>query len=417
MEPQEYIPRHLTGQVREYLKQFPVVVVLGARQVGKTTLLAREFADWKRVDLEDAGIAQAIEADPALYLEDHPDNVWFDEAHQVPGLFPALRVAVDKDRRAGRYLLSGSATGALAAQVSESLAGRAGVLVLQPLGVSEILRRAPAGFLETLLQSEDAGIFAKQLWIRDLDSKQMLNQLWETGGFPEPVVLADAARRRRWFDSYVRLVSERDLVPTAGNRMGPVAARRLLRMLAARHGQPLNLSALARDFGTSTASIANFLDLLEGAFLWHRVEPYLSNIGKRLVRSPKGWVMDSGLLHALLDIQNWEELESHPSMGASFEGWVMQELMKAVGAADHRPQFYHWRTHAGAEVDIVLERGTRLYPIEVKRATRVSAYDLRGMSSFLSAYSAKAPFGIIVYRGELTRLGSNIVAVPVEAVL
>lgn len=416
MKPGEYIPRHLSGRVAEYLAQFPIVVVLGARQIGKTTLLEHELNGWRRMDLEDAGTAEMVGRDPRLFLHDHREKIWFDEAHRVPELFPALRVAADADRTPGRYVLSGSATGALTRQVSESLAGRAGLLVLRPLTVSETLRRPPSSFLEMILQSTELPTLLTRLSYRPLPTRPTLNELLAGGGFPEPTVLQDAGRRQRWFESYIQLVSERDLLPVT-RRMRPVAVRRFLRMLAVRHGQPVNLAHLARDFGTSSGSISDFLDLLEGAFLWWRVEPYLANIGKRLVRSPKGWIADSGLLHALLDVHNWEELEVHPAVGASFEGSVLQELRGQASLMDIPPRFHHWRTQAGAEVDIVLERGRHLYPIEVKRATRIHPYDLRGMNSFMTSFSDRTPFGIVLYRGDAGRVSDRVMAIPVGQIL
>ena len=416
MERGVYIPRHLAGRVAQYLAQFPIVVVLGARQVGKTTMLQHELKGWRRMDLEDAGMAEMLGRDPGMFLHDHASKVWFDEAHRVPGLFPALRVAADRDRAPGRYVLSGSATGALTRQVSESLAGRAGLLALNPLSVSETLRRSPSAFLETVVRSPDLPAAMAGLSRRPWPETPTLNSLWAGGGFPEPAVLKDTTRRQRWFESYIRLVSERDLLPVA-SRLRPVAVRRFLRMLAARHGQTVNLADLARDFGTSSGSVREFLDLLEGAFLWYRVEPYLENIGKRLVRSPKGWVADSGLLHALLDVHRFEELEFHPAVGASFEGWVLQELQAQASLMDSPPRFHHWRTHAAAEVDIVLEHGRSLYPIEVKKATRIHPYDLRGMHSFMASFPGRVPFGIVLFRGEAGRLSEHVMAVPVQEIL
>ena len=413
---ENYIPRHLGRQLRSFVRQFPVVVVLGARQAGKTTFLQHELPDWRRVDLEDAGTAEIVGRDPALFLQEHPQSVWFDEAHRVPSLFPALRVEVDRQRSPGRFVLSGSATGALTREVSESLAGRAGVLVLHPFTASEAAREPPSDFLARLLTCEGASDVLAALSGRRPLSPGQVRSSWVSGGFPEPALLSKAVARRRWFESYVRLVSERDLLAAEGS-LRPVAVRRLLRMLAARHGQVLNVSALARDFGMRAGGVGGFLDLLEGAFLWHRMEPYTSNIGKRLVRSPKAWIADSGLLHALLDIAGFDDLDVHPSVGPSFEGWVVQNLLAQAALLDYAPRFHHWRTHAGAEVDIVLEHGRRLYPIEVKRGTRVHPYDLRGMSSFLESFKDTAPFGVVLYNGPQAQLLKNVAGIPVDLVV
>jgi predicted AAA+ superfamily ATPase len=412
-----YLPRHLSAHLHSYLRQFPVVLLLGARQVGKTTFLKHELKGFTAFDLEDAGTAERIAADPPLFLKDHPSRVWCDEAHRVPDLFPALRVAVDRDRRPGRFVLSGSATGAMAARVSESLAGRAGVLILHPFSAAERLRRRPSPFLESILHAPDAAAILRALGRRRGIGHDDLQSAWFFGGFPEPSMICDTAGARRWFDSYVRLVSERDL-GELHRELRPPLVLRLLRMLAARHGQMVNLASLATDFGLAVSKIRIFLELLEGTFLWKRVDAYAANIGKRLTRSPRGWIADSGLLHSLLAIRSPRDLLVHPVVGASWEGWVLEQLSAQASLLDGSPALSYWRTHAGAEVDIVIESGNRLIPVEVKRGTRVGPYDLRGLTSFLAAFQDRASFGVVLYGGEdLARPSERIVLVPITKVL
>jgi predicted AAA+ superfamily ATPase len=394
-----------------------VVLVLGARQVGKTTFLRHELKGFTLFDLEDAATTERVAADPALFLRDHPTRIWFDEAHRVPGLFPALRVAVDRHREPGRIVLSGSATGAMTARVSESLAGRAGVLTLEPFSVAERLQRDPSPFLEKLLQVSAAEELLPAIARRQPLSDGQVRAAWFAGGLPEPALLESPAAQRRWFDAYVRLVSERDLGELHRD-LRPPLVRRLLRMLAARQGQMVNLASLAAEFGLSVPKVRGFLDLLEGAFLWRRVVPYSANIGKRLTRSPRGWITDSGLLHALLGLRGPDDLAVHPLAGASWEGWVIGQLLAQAALLDVPPAIAYWRTHAGAEVDIVLEWGHRLFPLEVKRATRVGPYDLRGLTSFLDAFRDQAPFGVVVFNGEeAARASERIVLAPVARLL
>jgi predicted AAA+ superfamily ATPase len=412
-----YLPRHLRSSLQAHLRQFPVVLVLGARQVGKTTFLRHELKGFTPFDLEDAATVERVAADPALFLRDHPTRVWFDEAHRVPGLFSALRVAVDRNREPGRFVLSGSATGAMAARVSESLAGRAGLLTLEPFSVAERLRRRPSPFLQKLLQASAARDMLDAIVRRKPLSDARVRTAWFAGGFPEPALLEHTAARRRWFDAYIRLVSERDLGELHRDLRSPLV-RRLLRMLAARQGQMLNLASLATEFGLPVSKVRGFLELLEGTFLWRRVETYSANIGKRLTRSPRGWIADSGLLHSLLELRGTEDLAVHPLAEASWEGWVLAQLLAQASSLDVPPAFAYWRTHAGAEVDIVLESGNRLIPLEVKRATRIGPYDLRGLSSFLEAFSDRAPFGVVLYSGEdAVRASERIVLVPTARAL
>lgn len=418
MDNKRYIPRLLAPRLHEYLAQFPAVLLLGARQVGKTTLLQHELGDWAHLDLEDAATADVVRRDPALFLRDHPDQTWFDEAHRVPDLFPALRVAIDQDRRPGRFVLCGSASGALTHHVSESLAGRIGVLTLRPLAASEWLGRDPPTFLSRLLRCTDvAEALATLGQGRSAVSDAELRSCWFYGGFPEPVRRRSPTAWRRWFDSYVRLVSERDLVGQHGD-LNPVVTRRLLRMLAARHGQTVNAAELGRDFGVRAPKVRQLIRLLEGTFLWYPLLPYFANIGKRLVKSPKGYLADSGLLHSLLGLEEPDALEVHPSLGPSWEGWVLQEIITQASLMDASPSLFFYRTQAGAEVDLVIKTHGRLIPVEIKHTSRIAPYDLRGLRSFLAAFASRAPFGIVLSRTEQPmRLTPRIVSLPFSRVI
>jgi hypothetical protein len=413
-----YVKRHLATRLQEYLEQFPVVLVLGPRQVGKTTFLTHELGSWTHVDLEDAPTAGLVARDPALFLRDHPEQVWFDEAHRVPELFSALRVAIDRDRRPGRFVLSGSARGSLTREVSESLAGRVGLLHLGPFTAAELQGRAPSSFLKRLLEcTEPSQALSSLVEGRDAIDDEELRSIWFFGGFPEPVLLNDPVRWRRWFDSYVQLVSERDLI-LQYSELEPVALHRLLRMLAVRQGQVVNLTEMGRDFGVSSKKLRTFLDFLEGTFLWFQVEPFFTNIGKRLTKTPKGWLADSGLLHALLDLRGPGDLEVHPVLGASWEGWLLQELRAQASLLDLMPRFHFFRTHAGAEVDVLLEVRNRFIPIEIKHTSRIDPYDLRGLKSFLETFGERAPFGLVLCRvNQPARLTERMIALPAARII
>jgi len=186
-------------------------------------------------------------------------------------------------------------------------------------------------------------------------------------------------------------------------------------MLAVRHGQTINSSQLGRDFGATTKTINDYLDILEGSFLWVRLPPYRANIGKRLTSSPKGYLADTGLLHHLLDITSLGHLETHPILGPSWEGWVIEQVRRQVALMEPPARLYYWRTQAGAEVDLVLELGGRLLPIEIKHSAEIGAMEIRGLKQFLRDFSAQATTGFVIYRGkELRRMESNIWLVPVE---
>ena len=408
-----YICRHLATHLPVFLAQFPAVVILGARQVGKSTFLAQHLDEWRRLDLEDGATEEWVGSDPRLFLRDHPDHVCFDEAQRIPSLFPALRVAIDRDRRPGRYVLTGSASPHLVKGVSESLAGRAAVLELRLLTTAEVMGRAPSPFLDLLLAADSAPRLREGLdALLSPAPDAAIESRWMRGGYPEPYLLDDSHARARWFDAYIRLLAERDLADLHRD-LRPVAVLRLLRMLAVRHGQVLNVSDLARDAGVSTKTIKAFLDILEGAFLWFRLSPYHVNVGKRLVRQPKGYLCDTGILHALLAVGAYDDLQISPFLGASWESFVIGELLTARSRLDHPPEPFFWSTHQGAEVDLVLERGGRVWPIEVKHTSHLQGRQHWGLRSFLDDVGDRAPFGVLIYRGEhVARVTERIVAVP-----
>lgn len=407
-----YVPRHLSRQLRAYLKQFPCVLLLGARQVGKSTFLQHELEGWLRVDLERPVENERVARDAALFVADHPRKVWFDEAQRVPDLFTILRGAIDRDRRPGRFVLSGSASPSLIRGVSESLAGRVGMIELGPLSAVEREEASPPAFVRELFVR--GALTRLQPSFEAGERRADLRRLWLRGGYPEPVLRLSARAAWRWFDSYIRTLSERDLSSISG-ALTPVAVARLLRMLAARHGQTVNVAQLARDFGANVRTIAGYLDALEGSFLWRRLAAYRANVGKRLTAAPRGYLVDSGLLHHLLDIVALDGLETHPARGASWEGWVIEQLWRQAVLMEPRPRFYYWRTQAGAEVDVVLEMGGKLAPVEIKYASEVKTMDLRGLRQFLSDFSAHAAAGFVIYRGDtVKRVEGNIWLVPVE---
>jgi len=328
--------RALTSQLRNAASRFPIVVVLGARQVGKTTLARTAFAQYQYFDLEDPRTAERFTYDARFELDaSEAPGLILDEAQAVPAVFNALRGAVDAHRsRMGRFIVLGSAQPTLVRRVSESLAGRAAVIELDPLMACEVAQGPHAG-----------------TW----------DELWLKGGFPD-ALRGDA---RAWWDAYLRLVLERDL-PQYGVRADPLFLRRLLTMLAHQHGGLLNASALGSSLGVSHHTLLRHLDMLESIYLVRRLPPYFRNIGKRLTKSPKVYLRDTGLLHYLLSISTTEELANHPARGASWEGFVIEDVLRRERIARPHTQAFFWRTAAGAEIDLVLDRGAQRVALEIK---------------------------------------------------
>lgn len=356
------------------------MVLTGPRQVGKTTL-ALEIAEERKatyLDLE-SEVDRARLAEPELYFADHADElVILDEIQRVPGIFEVLRGVIDRGRRegkgAGRFLLLGSAAVDLLAQSSETLAGRVALVELPPLSVLE------------------AG-------------DDRVDELWIRGGFPPSFLASGDAESLQWRTDFIRTYLERD-IPQLGPRIPAETLRRLWTMLAHSQGGLLNAAHLARGLGVTGATVGHYIDLMVDLLLVRRLPPRLTNAGKRLVRSPKVYVRDSGLVHALLGLVDKEAVLGHPVVGTSWEGLAVENaITEAAGRAE--PSFY--RTSGGAEIDLVLTwRDGREWAIEIKRNTAPKLE--RGMRSALEDVQPERSF--IVYPGsERYRLGAETEAI------
>jgi len=348
------------GRLRALRRQFPAVTIVGARQVGKTTLARRAGRGMAYADLEDPRLRDLFAGDPVFAIESRAAaGLILDEAQLVPSVFAALRGIIDRDRRTkGRFLLLGSAQPALVRSVAETLAGRTGILELPPLTAAETASGSP-----------------KRGW----------QQLWLRGGFPDAL----KGDFREWWEAYLRTYVERDL-PRYGVTVDPLMLRRLLTMLAHAQGGLLNASQLGGSLGVSYHTVQRYLDVLEQTFLLRRLPPYHRNIGKRLTRSPKVYLRDTGLLHHLLHIDSLEALESHPSRGASWETFVIEELIRRESIASPHTQFFFWRTAAGAEIDLVLDRGSERTAVEIKAGHGGRAEVVRRLADAATDISARA---------------------------
>ncbi|MCY1164053.1 hypothetical protein D9M73_39260 [compost metagenome] len=375
--------RSILAQLTDELQHSPAVALLGPRQVGKTTLALEAAKSIPSIYLDlESERDRAKLAQPELYLADHLDKlVILDEVHRAPGLFPVLRGLIDQARRQGKfaaqYLLLGSASLDLLQQSGETLAGRIAYLELAPLNIIET-------------------------------GKEQSDQLWLRGGFPESFTATNDARSLRWRQNFIRAYLERD-IPQFGPRIAAETLRRFWTMLAHHQSGLLNVAQLARNIGVDAKTAHSYIDLLCALLLVRRLPPWHANIGKRLVKSPKMYVRDSGLVHALLDIESKETLLSHPVIGASWEGFVIDNLL---GCAPASVQGYFYRTGGGAEVDLLLAWPTgELWAIEVKRS--LSPKVERG---FHAACEDLSPVRkLVVYPGdESIPLGNDVVAVPLD---
>ena len=324
---------HILGRIRAALDRSPVVVLSGPRQCGKTTL-ARQLLSTDSVnyfDLEDpTGLARLDE--PVTALGPLRGLVVIDEVQRRPDLFPVLRVLADREGAPARFLILGSASGDLLRQTSESLAGR-------------IERITMGGF-----SIEEVGLDA-------------IDDLWRRGGFPRSYLASSETDSVAWRDQFILTLLERDL-PQWGVRVPAIALRRFWSVLAHYHAQTWSAAQAARALGVSESTCRRYLDLLTDSFMIRQLQPYHANLRKRQVKSPKVYVRDAGLLHALLGIHAPKELLTHPRVGASWEGFALEQVL----TTQSHDEAYFWATHQGAEMDLVLRGGSRLLGVEFKRA-------------------------------------------------
>ena len=364
------LPREVMPELVGALSRQAAVALLGPRQSGKTTL-ALAVAEQRRsvyLDLEDPDDRRRL-AEPALFLEALDDHlVVLDEIHRVPELFQPLRGIIDRGRRTGkgvgRFLILGSASVDLLRQAGESLAGRVAMLELTPL---------------TALEVEDRRTVRERLWLR--------------GGFPESCLASDDEISFAWRKDFIRTYLERDIA-TFGVRVPATTLERLWTMLAHRQGTLLNASALARALEVSAQSVTRYIDLLVDLLLVRRLPPLTANVGKRLVKSPKVYIRDSGLVHALLGVPTLTAIAGHPVVGRSWEGFVIETLLAVL---PWRATAFFYRTSAGAEIDLVIEHGGgERWAIEIKRS--LSARPSRGFHTACTDIGASR--ALVVHAGE-----------------
>lgn len=400
------IRRSLGPQLEAALGDSPVVLLHGARQTGKTTL-ARALGGGRYVTLDDATSLAAAIADPRGFVEQMEGRTVIDEVQRAPGLFPAIKMAVDRERTPGRFLLTGSANVLLRPRLSESLAGRMEVLTLLPLSQGEI-----GGVVETFVDAAFAGGRAMGS-LAGIKAADVLERAL-VGGYPEVVGRKDASRRAAWFGSYLTTILQRDVRDLA-NVEGLTALPRLLTMLAGRAGGLLNTSDLSRGLGLPLTTLRRYLSLLEATFLVMRAPAWPTNVGLRVVKAPKVYLADTGLLSHLLGLTA-ERIAAEPMLaGPLLENFVYMELVKQARWSAARPRVLHFRTVAGREVDFVLEnRAGEVVGVEVKASASVSAGDFRGLRALAEAAGPRMRCGVVLYAGtEIVPFGEGMWAAPV----
>jgi predicted AAA+ superfamily ATPase len=402
--------RNIVSELQSAIADTPAVLLNGARQTGKSTL-AQEFArshSIPYVTLDDATQLAAASSDAQGFLAGLGDRAVIDEVQKAPGLFPAIKMSVDRDRRPGRYLLTGSANVLLLPQISESLAGRMELITLLPLSQGELL-----GQQEEFLD----GVFAASLPALQSGEDMDLKGAVLAGAYPEVLQRSAGKRRDAWFAAYITALLQRDVRDLA-NIEGLTDMPRLLSLLAARVGSLLNMSELSRSSGIPNSTLKRYLSLLQATFLFQPLPAWASNRGKRLIKSPKIHLIDSGLAAHLSGVTR-QSLDRDPVFfGHLLENFVVNELRKQMGWSDTRVELHHYRTTAGREVDILLENAAgRLVGMEVKASATVVRKDFSGIDALSEDTGKRFVRGIVLYTGdEPVSFTENYLALPVSAI-
>lgn len=394
-------------QAIEYaLKRFPCVALLGARQVGKTTL-AKSLKKAQYFDLESEGTFNLISKDIAFFLSQLDKTVIFDEAQLLPSLFKELRVHIDKNRKKnGQFIITGSSSPELLHNISESLAGRIAIFEIEPLAINEIENVRVSSFYDNLIEFS-----APKIRKSDFSKKAPL-QFLLMGGYPEIALKRSSRFRKIWFENYIQTYFNRDI-----RRLFPSLQletyRRFTRMLAYSSGDLINQSHYAGSLGVSSQTIKNYLQIAEGSFVFRELLGFSKHSESRLIRNSKGYIRDSGLLCFMLGIESVAQLFEHPKLGQIFEIYVIEQLRKSLKAREASFDLSYFRTSNQNEVDLILEMNNRLIPIEIKFGSTFRSENLKGLDFFMKQYKLNLGF-LINNSSEIAEVAPNIFQIPFD---
>jgi predicted AAA+ superfamily ATPase len=411
------LQRHITPRIIEAMGDTPVVVLHGARQTGKSTLVRSLFGKdhpTAYYSLDQAAVLTAARDDPEGFIARAQTPLILDEIQRAPELLLAIKASVDNDRRPGRFLLTGSAHVLQLPRLADSLAGRMEILTLWPLSQGEILGRKE-GFLDALFTAKPDVLLLTPTKKRKTPSRNDLVRQIVTGGYPEAVLRKDSARRNAWFESYIDSILLRDIRDLA-SITGIDEIPDLLAASADRAAKLLNYADLGRDVGLNQMTVKRYFSLLTSTFILQPTRPWFTNRIKRITKSEKLYFGDTGLLAHLLKVSADDFSHDHKAIGALLENFVAVELMKQASWSQARPAIMHFRDYQGTEVDIVIEGpGNRLVGIEVKARTTISPKDFRGLQALAKTADERFHCGILLYGGETpVPFGKNILALPIS---
>jgi hypothetical protein len=410
------IQRHLSQLVVSSLQDFPVVLVVGARQVGKSTLVqAIAGSEWdaRYFTLDDRTVLDAALTNPDGFLNEIKQPAIIDEIQKAPDMLRAIKLLVDRQRKPGMFLITGSANILTLSKVSESLAGRVAVYELNPFSWPELNGSPAPTSIDDLFGARKSGDLLK-FWpgASRAGRLQEIQTFILSGGFPTPSLMDSERSRRLWFESYRQTYIERDLRDITNITNLPDFGR-LMRTLALRTGQMLNISELSRDIGLPVSTLRRYFHILTQTYQASIVPPFFANVGKRLVKTPKAYMADTGLACHLSASDRWETLVGQNRVGPMVETWVMTEIKKMIAVSSRPAELLYWRTSTGQEVDFLLERGGDVVGIEVKWGAGIQEKDLSGMVACRQALGKRWRMGALLHGGtETVPIDEKTIAVP-----
>jgi predicted AAA+ superfamily ATPase len=408
--------RNIEKKIHDLLGYFPVVIILGVRQCGKTTLARMLRPQWRYFDLERAKDFEFITRDFDFFIKEHPHSIVIDEAQRFPALFQELRSVIDRDRkRKNRFLLTGSSSLELIKNVSESLAGRVGLVELGTFKINETYALALPQFYKIFSEKLSSGTLDYLKGLKSSLSHDQVMDAFLKGGYPEAVLERDDRFLEAWMENYLQTYVHRD-IRTLFPRLDIIKYHRFVSMLAALSGTIINRSQVGRSLDISEKSVRDYLEIAEGSYVWRNIPSYERSLSKSVVKMPKGHLRDSGLAHFIQQIKGRDQLLNHPNVGAGFEAFISEEIIKGVQTLDvPNWHYYYFRTHNGAEVDLVLEGPFGMLPVEIKLGSLVKPRQLQALKNFVQLHDL--PLGVVINNGEQVELvADKIIQLPAGCV-
>jgi predicted AAA+ superfamily ATPase len=406
--------RILTEKINLLLKQFPAVIITGARQCGKTTLAKKIRPAWKYFDMEKESDYTRITSDLGLFFKTNPKNIIIDEAQEYPKLFKELRGVIDKNRKIpGRYILTGSSSYELLNQVTESLAGRVGIVELGTFKTNELFDNSLPDFYEIFKRKLSTETIEYILNLRTKRTFEDIMLSFLKGGYPEPALMKNNDSFSLWMENYYKIYIERD-IRKLYPKLDIYKYRRFIRMIAYLSGTVINYSEIGRSIDTSDVTIKQYLDIAEGTKLWRNIPSFEKSKVKTLQKRPKGVFRDSGLIHYMQNINTIDDIMNYTMAGRDFESFIIEEIIKGLQSMILTNWFYYYyRTKSGAEIDLILDGNFGILPVEIKFGTNVARRQLQTMTNFIN--DQKLPLGIVINNGEdIELLTEKIIQVPAK---